>query len=177
MNEIPIRFPRLRLITWFDTNKETDWRVNSSTAALSGLQSCGNVTPVSGSGRDWRPDTSSSDTSQHARGADGDTDQYASAPSPTQTSTSVSATKTSTPVPPTATQTSTPVSVPPSAGTRRFRPHPRSGVVLDVPGSGLIHFFHTMNVQRRPIAGTRLDRAKCSMSTASSIFGPIMPSS
>lgn len=34
LNSIPARFPRIRAVIWFDENKETDWRVNSSSAAL-----------------------------------------------------------------------------------------------------------------------------------------------
>jgi hypothetical protein len=32
-------FPRLELITWFNENKETDWRVNSSTASIEAFKS------------------------------------------------------------------------------------------------------------------------------------------
>ncbi len=34
LNEVPSRFPRIRAVVWFDENKETDWRVNSSRASL-----------------------------------------------------------------------------------------------------------------------------------------------
>jgi beta-mannanase len=34
LNDVPQRFPRVRAINWFDENKETDWRVDSSAAAL-----------------------------------------------------------------------------------------------------------------------------------------------
>ncbi len=37
-NEIPVSFPRLQLIDWFDKNSEPDWRINSSSAALSAYQ-------------------------------------------------------------------------------------------------------------------------------------------
>jgi beta-mannanase len=32
--EIPSRTPRVKIVIWFDQNKETDWRVESSTASL-----------------------------------------------------------------------------------------------------------------------------------------------
>jgi hypothetical protein len=31
---LPSRFPRIRAAIWFDRNKETDWRINSSAASL-----------------------------------------------------------------------------------------------------------------------------------------------
>jgi hypothetical protein len=31
---VPSRFPRVRAVVWFHEDKETDWRVNSSSAAL-----------------------------------------------------------------------------------------------------------------------------------------------
>lgn len=31
---LPVRFPRIESITWFNINKETDWRINSSAASL-----------------------------------------------------------------------------------------------------------------------------------------------
>lgn len=34
LEEIPSRFPRVKAIVWFDADKETDWRVNSSSASL-----------------------------------------------------------------------------------------------------------------------------------------------
>ena len=36
--EIPTLFPRIKAVLWFDANKETDWRVNSSPAALAAYQ-------------------------------------------------------------------------------------------------------------------------------------------
>jgi beta-mannanase len=33
-SEIPNRTPRVKIVVWFDQNKETDWRVESSTASL-----------------------------------------------------------------------------------------------------------------------------------------------
>ncbi len=33
-NSLPSRFPRVTMLTWFNINKETDWRINSSTASL-----------------------------------------------------------------------------------------------------------------------------------------------
>ncbi|MHB1326355.1 MAG: glycoside hydrolase family 26 protein [Thermoleophilia bacterium] len=33
-NILPSRFPRVAMLTWFNVNKETDWRVESSTASL-----------------------------------------------------------------------------------------------------------------------------------------------
>jgi beta-mannanase len=35
LKEIPARFPRIRAISWFNANKENDWRVNSSSETLS----------------------------------------------------------------------------------------------------------------------------------------------
>lgn len=32
LRDIPERYPRVRAVVWFDADKETDWRVNSSTA-------------------------------------------------------------------------------------------------------------------------------------------------
>ncbi len=34
LNDIPSQFPAVRAVVWFDKNKETDWRVNSSSTAL-----------------------------------------------------------------------------------------------------------------------------------------------
>ena len=34
LNDVPSRLPRIRAVIWFHENKETDWRVNSSSAAL-----------------------------------------------------------------------------------------------------------------------------------------------
>ncbi len=34
LTELPVRFPRVRAVIWFDENKETDWRVNSSSPSL-----------------------------------------------------------------------------------------------------------------------------------------------
>jgi hypothetical protein len=31
-------YPRMKAVTWFNTNKETDWRVNSSDATLEGFR-------------------------------------------------------------------------------------------------------------------------------------------
>lgn len=36
--ELPARLPRVRALLWFDTNKETDWRVNSSAASLAAFR-------------------------------------------------------------------------------------------------------------------------------------------
>jgi hypothetical protein len=37
--EIPTRFPRVSAVIWFDVNKETDWRVDSSASALAAYKS------------------------------------------------------------------------------------------------------------------------------------------
>jgi hypothetical protein len=37
--EIPTRFPRISAVIWFDVNKETDWRVDSSASALAAYKS------------------------------------------------------------------------------------------------------------------------------------------
>lgn len=34
LTELPARFPRVRAVIWFDENKETDWRMNSSSPSL-----------------------------------------------------------------------------------------------------------------------------------------------
>lgn len=34
LDEIPSRFPRVKAVVWFDADKETDWRINSSPSAL-----------------------------------------------------------------------------------------------------------------------------------------------
>ena len=34
LHDVPSRFPRVRAVIWFNENKETDWRVNSSRASL-----------------------------------------------------------------------------------------------------------------------------------------------
>lgn len=34
LTDLPARFPRVRAVVWFHENKETDWRVNSSSRAL-----------------------------------------------------------------------------------------------------------------------------------------------
>ncbi|MHB1390171.1 MAG: Ig-like domain-containing protein [Thermoleophilia bacterium] len=36
---LPVRFPRITAVTWFNINKETDWRVESSAASLSAFRS------------------------------------------------------------------------------------------------------------------------------------------
>jgi len=39
LNDVPSRFPRIRAVIWFNENKETDWRVNSSATALAAFKS------------------------------------------------------------------------------------------------------------------------------------------
>jgi beta-mannanase len=34
LNDVPNRFPRVKAVIWFNANKETDWRVNSSPGSL-----------------------------------------------------------------------------------------------------------------------------------------------
>jgi hypothetical protein len=34
LTDLPARFPRVRMVIWFDENKETDWRVDSSATSL-----------------------------------------------------------------------------------------------------------------------------------------------
>jgi len=46
-NTLPTRFPRIAMLTWFDINKETDWRVNSSASSLAAYKAAVNK----GSGR------------------------------------------------------------------------------------------------------------------------------
>ncbi len=38
LTDIPVSFPRVRAVVWFDENKEQDWRVNSSAASLAAYQ-------------------------------------------------------------------------------------------------------------------------------------------
>jgi beta-mannanase len=38
LEEVPGRFPRVRAVLWFDKDKETDWRVNSSPASLAAFK-------------------------------------------------------------------------------------------------------------------------------------------
>jgi beta-mannanase len=38
LRDLPARFPRLRAVIWFDEDKETDWRVNSSSATLAAFR-------------------------------------------------------------------------------------------------------------------------------------------
>jgi beta-mannanase len=38
LNDVPSRFPRIRAVVWFNENKETDWRVDSSLASLTAYQ-------------------------------------------------------------------------------------------------------------------------------------------
>jgi hypothetical protein len=35
LKEIPEKFPGIKVVVWFDANKENDWRVNSSDDSLS----------------------------------------------------------------------------------------------------------------------------------------------
>lgn len=47
-NILPSRFPRVAMLTWFNVNKETDWRVESSTASLDAFRAAvgGSATPA-----------------------------------------------------------------------------------------------------------------------------------
>ena len=38
LSDIPTRLPRVKAVIWFDKNKETDWRVDSSAASLAAFQ-------------------------------------------------------------------------------------------------------------------------------------------
>lgn len=38
LDQLPTTFPKVRAVTWFHENKETDWRVTSSAAALAAFQ-------------------------------------------------------------------------------------------------------------------------------------------
>ncbi|HEU4524848.1 MAG TPA: glycosyl hydrolase [Gemmatimonadales bacterium] len=38
LTELPSKMPRIRAVVWFNENKETDWRVNSSSAALNAFK-------------------------------------------------------------------------------------------------------------------------------------------
>jgi hypothetical protein len=42
--EIPTRTPRVKIVVWFDENKETDWRVESSTASLNAYHAIATAT-------------------------------------------------------------------------------------------------------------------------------------
>lgn len=37
-SRLPERFPRIEMLTWFHINKETDWRINSSSASLAAFR-------------------------------------------------------------------------------------------------------------------------------------------
>jgi len=47
-NILPSRFPRVAMLAWFNVNKETDWRVESSTASLDAFRAAvaGSATPT-----------------------------------------------------------------------------------------------------------------------------------
>jgi beta-mannanase len=55
LREIPARFPRIGAVIWFHEDKETDWRVNSSSAALAAYRkvvaSSGYVSPTTTGGQ------------------------------------------------------------------------------------------------------------------------------
>jgi len=38
LSDVPALFPRIRAVIWFNENKETDWRVNSSSASLAAFR-------------------------------------------------------------------------------------------------------------------------------------------
>ena len=38
LNDLPTLFPKVRAVIWFQEQKETDWRVNSSDAALAAFK-------------------------------------------------------------------------------------------------------------------------------------------
>lgn len=44
--QLPVRFPRVVGLTWFNYNKETDWRVNSSAASLEAFRTAVTVAPT-----------------------------------------------------------------------------------------------------------------------------------
>lgn len=44
--QLPVRFPRVVGLTWFNYNKETDWRVNSSAASLEAFRTAVTVVPT-----------------------------------------------------------------------------------------------------------------------------------
>jgi len=98
LTDVPTRLPRVRAVIWFDKNKEADWRVNSSPAALAAYRSV-----VASPRYQGQPDMSSTNAATPA------TNTPATPTSPTNTPTA-----TSTPVPPTATSTATNTPVPPT---------------------------------------------------------------
>jgi hypothetical protein len=53
-NILPSRFPRVAMLTWFNINKETDWRIESSAASLAAFSAAVGTGPV-------RPDLTLSD--------------------------------------------------------------------------------------------------------------------
>lgn len=48
LSDVPARFPRVKAIVWFDANKETDWRVNSSASSLTAYQQVATSAPFQG---------------------------------------------------------------------------------------------------------------------------------
>jgi hypothetical protein len=50
LTELPASFPRVSAVIWFDVNKETDWRVDSSSASLAAYQSVATSPLWSGQG-------------------------------------------------------------------------------------------------------------------------------
>ncbi|MHB8792576.1 MAG: Ig-like domain-containing protein [Thermoleophilia bacterium] len=54
--QLPVRFPRVVGLTWFNYNKETDWRVNSSAASLEAFRAAVTVTPAPAPAPDPTPE-------------------------------------------------------------------------------------------------------------------------
>lgn len=48
LTDLPARFPNVRVVIWFDENKETDWRVNSSASALAAFRTVVASAPTAG---------------------------------------------------------------------------------------------------------------------------------
>ena len=58
LSDVPTRLPRVRALVWFQRDKETDWRVNSSPAALEAFRSVADNPLYAGSAADLVTDTS-----------------------------------------------------------------------------------------------------------------------
>ena len=75
LHDLPIRFPRVRGLVWFDENKEREWSVSSSPAARRAFAEAAShpylagVIPA-GPNRDASAGRSESDRSERPRGRD-----------------------------------------------------------------------------------------------------------
>ncbi len=58
LKDLPTRLPRVRAVVWFQRNKETDWRVNSSAAALDAFRTVADAPLYAGNAADVVSDAS-----------------------------------------------------------------------------------------------------------------------